>query len=87
MDDSYGESFDKVAKMMALGYPGGPLIEQLADGGRLVAPVGESGWSQSLVVLYKRGKEIARREVAGVVFVPFVRGTAKGNLGGNDEPR
>lgn len=30
MDDSYGESFDKVAKMMALGYPGGPVIEQLA---------------------------------------------------------
>ncbi len=33
MDDSYGESFDKVAKMMHLGYPGGPLIEQLARGG------------------------------------------------------
>lgn len=33
MDDSYGESFDKVAKMMALGYPGGPLIEQLAYSG------------------------------------------------------
>lgn len=33
MDDSYGESFDKVAKMMALGYPGGPLIENLALGG------------------------------------------------------
>lgn len=31
MDDSYGESFDKVAKMMALGYPGGPLIEKLAQ--------------------------------------------------------
>lgn len=30
LDDSYGESFDKVAKMMSLGYPGGPLIEQLA---------------------------------------------------------
>lgn len=30
MDDSYGESFDKVAKMMHLGYPGGPLIERLA---------------------------------------------------------
>ncbi|MGD9969982.1 MAG: tRNA (adenosine(37)-N6)-threonylcarbamoyltransferase complex transferase subunit TsaD [Sulfuricurvum sp.] len=30
MDDSFGESFDKVAKMMALGYPGGPLIEKLA---------------------------------------------------------
>lgn len=30
MDDSYGESFDKVSKMMGLGYPGGPLIEKLA---------------------------------------------------------
>lgn len=30
MDDSFGESFDKVAKMMGLGYPGGPLIEELA---------------------------------------------------------
>jgi N6-L-threonylcarbamoyladenine synthase len=30
MDDSVGESFDKVAKMMGLGYPGGPIIEKLA---------------------------------------------------------
>ncbi len=30
IDDSVGESFDKVAKMMGLGYPGGPIIEQLA---------------------------------------------------------
>jgi N6-L-threonylcarbamoyladenine synthase len=30
MDDSYGESFDKVAKMLGLGYPGGPVIEKLA---------------------------------------------------------
>ena len=36
MDDSFGESFDKVAKMMELGYPGGPVIERLAkDGDRL----------------------------------------------------
>ena len=33
MDDSFGESFDKVAKMMGLGYPGGPLIEELAKDG------------------------------------------------------
>ncbi len=33
MDDSFGESFDKVAKMMGLGYPGGPLIEKLAKEG------------------------------------------------------
>ncbi|EAK6287406.1 tRNA (adenosine(37)-N6)-threonylcarbamoyltransferase complex transferase subunit TsaD [Campylobacter lari] len=29
-DDSFGESFDKVAKMMNLGYPGGAIIENLA---------------------------------------------------------
>ncbi|WP_291950136.1 tRNA (adenosine(37)-N6)-threonylcarbamoyltransferase complex transferase subunit TsaD [Campylobacter sp.] len=29
-DDSFGESFDKVAKMMGLGYPGGVIIEELA---------------------------------------------------------
>jgi N6-L-threonylcarbamoyladenine synthase len=30
IDDSVGESFDKTAKMMGLGYPGGPIIEKLA---------------------------------------------------------
>lgn len=29
-DDAAGEAFDKVAKMIGLGYPGGPVIEQLA---------------------------------------------------------
>ncbi len=33
MDDSFGESFDKVAKMMGLGYPGGPAIQNLAKNG------------------------------------------------------
>jgi N6-L-threonylcarbamoyladenine synthase len=32
-DDAAGEAFDKVAKMMGLGYPGGPIIEQLAREG------------------------------------------------------
>ena len=30
MDDAAGEAFDKSAKIMGLGYPGGPAIEQLA---------------------------------------------------------
>jgi len=33
MDDSFGESFDKVAKMLGLGYPGGPIVEQYAQKG------------------------------------------------------
>ena len=30
MDDSFGESFDKVSKMMNLGYPGGPVVQEYA---------------------------------------------------------
>jgi len=30
IDDSFGESFDKVAKMLKLGYPGGPVIQEYA---------------------------------------------------------
>ena len=32
-DDAAGEAFDKVARMMGLGYPGGPIIERLARDG------------------------------------------------------
>jgi len=32
-DDAAGEAFDKVAKMMGLGYPGGRIIDQLAKSG------------------------------------------------------
>lgn len=33
LDDAVGEAFDKVAKAMGLGYPGGPLISKLAEKG------------------------------------------------------
>ncbi|MFZ4590043.1 MAG: tRNA (adenosine(37)-N6)-threonylcarbamoyltransferase complex transferase subunit TsaD [Ignavibacteria bacterium] len=33
IDDAVGEAFDKVAKMMGLGYPGGPLIDRFAKNG------------------------------------------------------
>ncbi len=32
-DDAAGEAYDKVARVMGLGYPGGPLIEKAAAGG------------------------------------------------------
>ncbi|MBN1655053.1 MAG: tRNA (adenosine(37)-N6)-threonylcarbamoyltransferase complex transferase subunit TsaD [Deltaproteobacteria bacterium] len=32
-DDAAGEAFDKVAKLLGLGYPGGPLIDKLAARG------------------------------------------------------
>jgi N6-L-threonylcarbamoyladenine synthase len=33
LDDSFGESFDKVAKMLNLGYPGGHIVESYAKRG------------------------------------------------------
>lgn len=35
MDDSFGESFDKVSKMLGLGYPGGPVVERYSQKGDL----------------------------------------------------
>jgi N6-L-threonylcarbamoyladenine synthase len=36
-DDAAGEAFDKVAKLLGLGYPGGPAIELAAQGGNATA--------------------------------------------------
>ena len=33
IDDAAGEAFDKVAKLLDLGYPGGPVIDRLAEDG------------------------------------------------------
>lgn len=43
-DDAAGEAYDKVAKILALGYPGGPVVDQLAahgnpDAVRFTTPV------------------------------------------------
>lgn len=34
LDDAAGEAFDKTAKLLGLGYPGGPAVAQLADRGQ-----------------------------------------------------
>ena len=33
VDDAAGEAYDKVARLLGLGYPGGPVIDRLAAGG------------------------------------------------------
>jgi N6-L-threonylcarbamoyladenine synthase len=39
-DDAAGEAYDKVAKLLALGYPGGPILDRLAAAaGGALAPV------------------------------------------------
>jgi len=39
IDDALGEAFDKTAKLLGLGYPGGPAVERLAAHGRAQAVV------------------------------------------------
>jgi protein-L-isoaspartate(D-aspartate) O-methyltransferase len=48
-----------------------PLIEQLADGGRLIAPVGSRDL-QELVRITKRKDQVIREFFGGVVFVPLL---------------
>ena len=47
-----------------------PLVEQLADGGRMIVPVGPSS-KQALVLLRKRGARVDRQTVLPVRFVPM----------------
>ncbi|HSD92056.1 MAG TPA: tRNA (adenosine(37)-N6)-threonylcarbamoyltransferase complex transferase subunit TsaD [Methyloceanibacter sp.] len=39
LDDALGEAFDKAAKLLGLGYPGGPEVEREAARGRAVIPL------------------------------------------------
>jgi len=52
------------------------LVDQLAEGGRLVVPVGVG--EQELVVVEKKGGRVRRRRGTGVRFVPMVDGESSG---------
>jgi len=49
-----------------------PLVEQLADGGRLVIPVGPKGRYQTLWKIIRVGEKIRKIDMGGVAFVPLV---------------
>ncbi|POM81702.1 Protein-L-isoaspartate O-methyltransferase [Phytophthora palmivora] len=49
------------------------LMEQLADGGRLVVPLDEARGGQVLVEITRHGTNYAQRRLFGVCFVPLVR--------------
>jgi protein-L-isoaspartate(D-aspartate) O-methyltransferase len=53
------------------------LVAQLADGGRLVIPVGESAWDQNLWLIEKRGGKLRKEALAAVRFVPLVSTNAQ----------
>jgi N6-L-threonylcarbamoyladenine synthase len=69
-DDAAGEAFDKTAKLLGLGYPGGPALARLAESGRdgaasLPRPMLESGdLDMSFSGLKTAVMILARREAA-----------------------
>lgn len=50
-----------------------PLIDQLADGGRMIIPVGPTDRTQHLTLVTKQEGEVSTRKLTPVRFVPFLR--------------
>jgi protein-L-isoaspartate(D-aspartate) O-methyltransferase len=65
--------FDRVIVTAAPEEIPRPLIEQLAEGGLLVAPVGPRSAPQWMTVVEKTGKGVVERRTIPVQFVPFTR--------------
>ncbi|MDH5174230.1 MAG: protein-L-isoaspartate(D-aspartate) O-methyltransferase [Elusimicrobiota bacterium] len=63
--------FDGIIVTCAPDHIPQPLIDQLAEGGRIVIPVGEARFPQVLKLLEKREGEITVRNVVPVRFVPM----------------
>jgi len=75
VDDAAGEAFDKVARFLGLGYPGGPVLDRLARKGnpeavrfpRAMASSGDLDFSLSglktAVIRHVRGERVAGRTI------------------------
>ncbi len=76
-DDAAGEAFDKTAKLLGLGYPGGPALSELAESGlpdryRLPRPMmasGDlefsfSGLKTAVLTLLKRETQVSHADLA-----------------------
>jgi protein-L-isoaspartate(D-aspartate) O-methyltransferase len=65
--------FDAIIVTAAPDHVPQPLVNQLADGGKMVIPVGPPGGYQSLWLLEREGEEVFRYNWGGVRFVPLTR--------------
>lgn len=79
--------FDAIIVTAAPDHLPGPLAEQLAEGGRLVIPIGPPGWYQTLWKFVKERGELKAYNMGEVVFVPFTgEGVEKGPASGEPTP-
>jgi protein-L-isoaspartate(D-aspartate) O-methyltransferase len=63
--------FDAIIVTAAPDHLPAPLVDQLAEGGRIVIPIGPPGWYQSLWKFTNKQGELKAYNMGGVVFVPF----------------
>jgi protein-L-isoaspartate(D-aspartate) O-methyltransferase len=66
--------FDAIIVTCAPDHVPTPLVQQLADNGHMVLPVGPPGGYQSLWLLEKHGEAVRSRNLGGVTFVPLTGG-------------
>lgn len=71
------QPFDAVIVTCAADAIPQPLVDQLAEGGRMIIPVGPQGEPQNLVILKKTGGKLEQKKVLPVTFVPMT-GEAQG---------
>lgn len=64
--------FDRIIVTAAAGEVPKNLIDQLADGGIMVIPVGPVGGTQMLLRIHKQGDDIATQHLMPVRFVPLI---------------
>jgi len=77
--DGYGgwperAPFDRIMLTAAPDEIPEPLLDQLAPGGRLVAPVGPQGGTQWITVVDRNEQGLTERQTIAVQFVPFTGG-------------
>lgn len=66
--------FDAIIVTAATESPPSALLEQLAESGRLLLPIGPPGHSQQLQLIIRKGKTFDYENYDPVIFVPLLTG-------------
>jgi len=74
LDDAVGEAFDKTAKLLGLGYPGGPALAALAESGN------ETAYELPRPMLTKPGYDFSFSGLKTAVMLEVRRAEAEGDL-------
>lgn len=74
LDDAVGEAFDKTAKLLGLGYPGGPALAALAEGGS------DTAFDLPRPMLGKPGHDFSFSGLKTAVMLEVRKAEAEGRL-------